>query len=87
MHVLGKVANNIIVKDDLRAEVTEALLPVHTKLNAIDAKSERALEETRLLNERLSVVERKSRLMLIALRILKARCRTCSLMDFEPVRM
>ena len=35
-------------------------MPVYTKLNAIDAKSERALEETRFLNERLSVVERKS---------------------------
>ena len=35
-------------------------MPVYTKLNAIYAKSERALEETRVLNERLSVIERKS---------------------------
>ena len=51
---------NIVVKDDLRAEVSEALLPVYAKFDAIEAKSERALSETKNLNERLSMIERSS---------------------------
>ena len=59
MNVLGQIAKNMVVKDDLRAEVTEALLPVYAKLDAIDAKSERALEETKNLNVRMSAIEQK----------------------------
>ena len=32
MHVLGKIAKNIVVNEDLRAEITEALLPVRYML-------------------------------------------------------
>ena len=58
MHVLGNIANNMVVKDDLRVEITEALHPVHAHMDSINAKSERALDETRVLNERLALIER-----------------------------
>ena len=60
MNVLGQIAKNIVVKDDLRAEVTEALLPVYANLDSINAKSERALDETKVLNERLTAIEQKT---------------------------
>ena len=47
----------MVVKDDLRAEVTEALHAVYAHLDSINAKSERALDETRILHERLAVIE------------------------------
>ena len=59
MNMLGQIAKNMVVKHDLRAEVTEALLPVYAKLDAIDAKSERALDETKNLNARLTAIEQK----------------------------
>ena len=58
MKVLGNIANNMVVKDDLRVEITEALHPVHAHMESINAKSERALDETRVLNERLALIER-----------------------------
>ena len=60
MNVLGQIAKNMVVKDDLRAEVTEALLPVYANLDSINAKSERALDETKVLNERLTAIEQKT---------------------------
>ena len=61
MNVLGQIANNMVVKDDcLKAEVTEALHPVYAHLDSINAKSERALDKTRILHERLAVIERDS---------------------------
>ena len=57
---LGQIANNIAVKDDLRAEVTEALIPVYANLDSINATSERALGETKVSNERLTAIEQKT---------------------------
>ena len=59
---LGQIARNIAVKDDLRAEITEALFPVYASIDAINAKSDRALAETKNLNERMSSMEQKGSL-------------------------
>ena len=52
MQVLGQIAKNMVVKDDLRAEITEALQPVYTNITALGAKTDN-------LNARLSVIENK----------------------------
>ena len=63
----------MVVEDDMRAEVTEVLLPAHAKLDAIDAKSER---ETKNLNERMTAIERVI-CMCVASRDRRTRFRTC----------
>ena len=60
MNVLGQIAKNMVVKDDLRAEITEALVPVYAHLQVVAAKSERALQQSMNLNERLVAIESKS---------------------------
>ena len=57
MNVLGQIAKNIVIKDDLRAEVTEVLLPVYARLDALYVKSERILQGTTNLHERSMKVE------------------------------
>ena len=59
MNALGQIARNMVVKDELRAEITEALLPVYANIDAIRANSDRALAETKNLNERISALEQK----------------------------
>ena len=60
MNVLGQIAKNMVVKDDLRAEITEALVPVYAHLQAVDAKSEKALQQSMNLNERRVAIGSKS---------------------------
>ena len=48
----------MVVKDDLRVEITEALHPVHAHMESINAKSERAFDDTKVLNKRLAFIER-----------------------------
>ena len=76
LNVLRQIANNIVVKDDLRAEVTEALHPVYAHLDSINAKSERALDETKVLHERLAVIERNSSSEVARVAKLEAKIRT-----------
>ena len=66
MHALGQIARNMFVKDDLRAEMTEALLPVYANIEAVNAKSDRALAETKNLNARMPAIEQKGLWMSIA---------------------
>ena len=49
MQVLEQIAKNMVVKDDLRAEITEALQHVYRNLNALGAITDN-------LNARLSVI-------------------------------
>ena len=49
----------MVVKDGLRAKMAEALLPVHAKMDANDANSKRALEETKNWNERMLAIDQK----------------------------
>ena len=66
MHALGQIARNMLVKDDWRAEMTEALLPVYANIEAVNAKSDRALAETKNLNARMPAIEQKGLWMSIA---------------------
>ena len=47
----------MVARDDIRADITEALQPVHERLDTVDAKSTQALTETKALHQRLEVIE------------------------------
>ncbi len=57
MNVITHMARNMVVRDEVKADVVEALGPVQAQLHSVEARSTQALEETKTLNERLIVVE------------------------------
>ncbi len=48
---------NIVVRDDIRADIVEALQPVNARLDSVDVKTTQALNETKALHERLQTQE------------------------------
>ena len=54
------VIEKIVVRDDIRADITEALQPAHERLDTVDAKSTQALTETKALHQRLEVIENEN---------------------------
>ncbi len=57
MNVITHMARNMVVRDEVKADVVEALGPVRAQLHTVEARSTQALEETKALNERLIVIE------------------------------
>ena len=53
LNVLDQIAKNILVKDDLRVEITEALQTISHRLDVVEDQVATARFETKALNDRL----------------------------------
>ena len=53
LNVLGHIAKNILAKEDLRVEITEALHSITHRLDVVEDQVATARHETKALNERL----------------------------------
>ena len=60
MNAITVMQQNMVVRDDIKADVMEALQPVHARLDSVDASANQALNETKELNERLTKQEQSS---------------------------
>lgn len=57
MTALSAILKNMVVKDDVRAEVTEAMVPVKKELREVSDRTDLALSQTHNLHSRLVTVE------------------------------
>ncbi len=57
MSAIGAMMKNMVVRDDIRADVAEALAPLQKSIDHIDAKSTQALDETKNLHQRTVTLE------------------------------
>ena len=57
LNAINMMRENMVVRDDIRADIVEALQPVNARLDSVDAKTTQALNETKTLHERLQTQE------------------------------
>ena len=60
MHALSQIAKTMVVKEDLHAEMTEALQPISQRLDTVEDQVATARFETKALNERFAEQAAKS---------------------------
>ncbi len=60
LNAIKAMRENMIVRDDVRADIAEAMQPVHERLDQVEIKSSQALDETKALHERLVTQEKAS---------------------------
>ena len=60
MHALNQIAKSMVVKEDLRTEMTEALQPISQRLDTVEDQVATARFEAKALNERLVTQAAKS---------------------------